>query len=867
VSDTPAQRVASYNRQLYQSIKLALRLPLRRQLLIAVCDDLALRNRIAARLQAELTTVPAHPDPDSSPLRVVSAAASPSGPRVMQPYPRFVSLGLNVNNPNPLLQIAQWLSQNPLPLTPQGTRFPLPHFQILGVERLTRHPLAVQRLFLSYLQGAEEQLAKLESGLLLWVSRPWCRSIQQSAPAFWKWRSGVFEFIGDPTAALPVGEQPEVMRLDAWEAAAMSEGMATRIPPAPLGRPGAALSSQIWDILSQDLAKLDQGIRLDEEPPETNLQLLYQFTRQLSVLLAHAQSAFDTQVLSAVPPSLAAAREDPPAPAAVCRAPKRTKPSPPRPVKEPPSPALARRETPTVSAQEREAIPVGKVKTPKAPVTPGTGGTALAAKGTVAVEAAPAGSRLLTEAPPRRSQPGPASPETPSAVTTAAPPGQRSQVPAALAERVLAIATQPASREDVLPPHSYALQLLHHLEHLHEQQELPRVLVAAYLDLGNFYRDRLEQGEVTPDNLQVAILAYEQVLAWLDEDSTLWSDVLNDLGNFHWMLARHAREPAAIVTYLEQGIRLYRQALASTHPRSQPQTLAMIQNNLGTAYADLARYQEPAHYLHNAIAAYQAALAYRQAETEPLKYAATQNNLGTAYWNLAQYEQPTAHLQQAIAAYSEALRCHDLERDPLGYAMIQNNLGTAYWNLAQHDNPVAFLQLAISAYQVALLYRTPEAAPAAHAATLNNLGTAYWHLANHMQDDATARLAHLHQSIATYEQAIAATTQLQQQTPNAVLAFDRYATHNNLGLAHFQLATDPQTSLEPEAKSDHLEAALVQHLTALQGWESKPELHQAAFSYVVQTVRAFYQECGLAGQNLALSHIPAHLLPQLLPRL
>lgn len=857
MSDTPAQRVASYNRQLYQAIKLAFRLPLRRQLLIAVCDDLALRNRIAARLQAELAVgaPPAESVRGVSPSEKQGAAplANQAGPS----YARFVSLGLNLNNPNPLLQIAQWVNQNPPPLTPQGTRLPLPHFQILGVERLTRQPLAVQRLFLSYLQGAEEQLARLESGLLLWVSRPWCRSIQQTAPAFWKWRSGVFEFIGDPTVALSVSDQPETVLLDSLETEASSP---------VLGNPTATLSHQIWDILSQDLAKLDQATLPGGEPPVANLQLLYQFTRQLSVLLAQAtpQATFDLPVLSATPVSLAQG-EDPPAPTVSRPAPQLPTASAPRP---PQSPAAGlRRDPPPQPRREREKVPVAQAAGARVPVAVVPAGARRLAAVPLTQEEAP-GSRSVSagESHAATASLAPASEETRTMVT-APPASPRSYVPAALTELVLAIATQPASREDVLPPHSHALQLLHHLEHLHEQQELPRVLVAAYLDLGNFYRDRLEQGEVTQANLQAAILAYEQVLAWLDEDSTLWSDVLNDLGNFHWMLARHASEPAAIVTYLEQGIRLYRQALASTHPRSQPQTLAMIQNNLGTAYADLARYQEPAQHLQQAIAAYQAALTYRQAETEPLKYAATQNNLGTTYWNLAQYEQPAVHLQAAIAAYTEALRYHNLEHDPLGYAMIQNNLGTAYWNLAQHDQPQAFLKLAISAYQVALRYRTPEAAPAAHAATLNNLGTAYWHLANHTPTEAEARLAHLRESIATYEQAIAATEQLQQQSPNVGLAFDRYATHNNLGLAHFQLATDPQTELDTPAKSQHLEAALVQHLTALRGWEGKPDLYQAAFSYVVQTVRAFYQECGLAGQNLALSHIPAHLLPQLLPRL
>jgi hypothetical protein len=38
-------------------------------------------------------------------------------------------------------------------------------------------------------------------------------------------------------------------------------------------------------------------------------------------------------------------------------------------------------------------------------------------------------------------------------------------------------------------------------------------------------------------------------------------------------------------------------------------------------------------------------------------------------------------------------------------------------------------------------------------------------------------------------------------------------------------------------------------------------------SYIVKTIRAFYSECGLQGQNLALSKVPGDLLPEILRRL
>jgi hypothetical protein len=36
---------------------------------------------------------------------------------------------------------------------------------------------------------------------------------------------------------------------------------------------------------------------------------------------------------------------------------------------------------------------------------------------------------------------------------------------------------------------------------------------------------------------------------------------------------------------------------------------------------------------------------------------------------------------------------------------------------------------------------------------------------------------------------------------------------------------------------------------------------------VVKTIRAFHNELGIQGQNLALSKVPGHLLPEILPKL
>ncbi len=188
VEDTTSHKVSSWNSQTYQRLKRALSLGLRRQLFLAVCDDLNLRNRLAAKLHAELGT------------------SSAKVPIEAQDYPKLVSLNLNLREPHPLRQIAQWLARQ----KKSDNRCLKPGFQILGVERLTEQPPGIQQLFLRHLQASERHLLSLESTLLLWLPRPWFYNIQQSVPKFWQSHTGLFEFEGEPTPLPPVGSlKPE----------------------------------------------------------------------------------------------------------------------------------------------------------------------------------------------------------------------------------------------------------------------------------------------------------------------------------------------------------------------------------------------------------------------------------------------------------------------------------------------------------------------------------------------------------------------------------------------------------------------------------------------------------------------------------
>ncbi|MEH2076019.1 MAG: tetratricopeptide repeat protein [Nostoc sp.] len=724
MNDTAYNNNSTWNRQVYHRLKLALSLGLRRQLFLAVCDNLHLRNQVAARLHSTL----------AYPVGQVLYRSSNAQENSTPAYPRLVTLRLNLNDPNPIVQINQWLANYPPPIigaskdTP-GRPFPVPAFQIVGVEHLTKQPVATQRLFLHYLRLSEQYFSTqessrfLESNLLLWIPRPWLSAIKQSAPQFWRCRTGVFVFAGEPTPATQAGYPEREKRSGSLDLENIEQSIIDE----------SVSQAELRTVATE--FKFENNSDLPAEIQENGVHQTQEATLQQQEFTNRSGSGNDNQSLSSL-----------------------------------------------------------------------------------------------------------------------------SYVSSELTELVIAtINTNSAQNtEDYLQPQQILLQI----EELHENQVPGEILAEAYHRLGTLYRLRIEQGDSTLENLMVAIIAYQEAISY-DETSSQLPDILNDLGTLYWMLYRTPPNSEEGQTYIEQAIEFYQLALKMMSPQTHSETYARVQNNLGTAYGDLARFSHASENWQQAILAYSEALSYRTADMDSLKYAACQNNLGTAYWHLGQYNQPIVHLKKAIAAYNEALIHYNPEEEPLKYGMIQNNIGTACWNLAQYEQPAQNLQLAINVYSEALKYRTPANVPSACAATQNNLGTAYWHLANLSQTTKQARQNYLQLCISAYEEAI----DLAHSLSGTLLSFDLLASYNNLGLAHYQLVIDKSFNGDKATRSQHLEVALENHLKALKGLSKQPEAYQTTFTYVVKTIRAFHNELGIQGQNLALSKIPSQLLPEILSKL
>jgi tetratricopeptide (TPR) repeat protein len=666
VSDL-AQAFSGFNRQTYLRLRLALGLGLRRQVFLSICDDLALRNQLCQWLVSDLSRDPL---PE---LQQIAGDRPASPPAAI----RLVTLTLKPDQPDLQKQIVDWL-------THRRGRVNLANiaFQIVGIESLTQQSAQVQRQFLNSLRSLGRYHSQLDLNLVLWVNKPWSYNIRHSAPEFWRWQTGLFQFSGEMTPGeMTLGEMT------------LGEIRAIETPPVVADPRNMAQTINLADLLSI------WSPNLDDRELTSRLQSIVQAERAAESTVLPSQS------------------------------------------------------NPSAQSQEPEKNPA---------------------------------------------------------------------------------------------------------------------IADAYRNLGNWYRD------CEPSNpllLTLGIQAYGEAFVRTAYGDVTACDLLNDLGNLYWMRSRYQDNPDELYNDLQSAIDHYQKAVLQTDEFRESARYAMLQNNLGATWGELAQQFDPESHLPASIAAYEASLRHRPLEKFPQQHASTQNNLGTAYWTLAQYQEPLANLLRAIACYDAALKYYSAADHPMPHAMIQNNLGTTYWNLSQcenltqvtHETSQDLLIRAIGAYQIALVHRTPDATPTGYAATENNLGTAYWHLANNAYTDPTSIPDLLDLSINSYHNCLTMVERL-IQSDSPQLSFDPYSTHHNLGAAYYRSVTYSQTSLNTSQQKEALKNALTHHIVAWQGWQQQPDYADAAIDGMAQVLRVTQERFGTQLQAQLLSQIPPQILSQVMPQ-
>ena len=628
--DINAPTISRLNRQIYQRLKQALSLNLRRQIFIAVCDNQQLKQDLAQNLEADLTNT------------IDCAEPQPNNNRHML----FVTLNLNLSNPNPVTQINQWFAENPQ--FQKIEEYQILGFQIIGVENLTKELPVVQWSFITNLKKIAANLSKLESSILLWITKPWLNTIQQSAPEFWNWHTGIFQFEGDPTpitprqkkSSLPNKTKPNsfsplitsspgtntvrpLMALEQKSYSAESKKLQTYLlPPTPQKLPDLPIKHskhqenipqpelELVELANLVLAEISRKSGVEKTPLEK---------RQFQIL----QEIQELNKFQYPSPELVVAYQ-------------------------------------MLGDFYRDRILAGEVSEQSL---------------IIAIRAY----EMVIEWEFENSE----------------NVSQFSVTQISILDILNDLATLywmlsrqiKCSKSDSLVYLERSIILYQmavgeiDLSQKDTYARLQKNLGLAYADLATYQEEQ--------QNWERAVRAYQEAIFYLDKVAAPqdYASTLNNLGAAYWNLAQNTQA----IEHLQGAISAYEKAVDYFTPEIEPMSYAMIQNNLGIAYWNAAQFhvEESETLILKAIDAYLFALKYRTPETFPLGYAATKNNLGTAYWHLANqlegYEIRTQIFREAIATYSQAVTiAQQFSPSQLTFDLLTtyNNIGLAYYQIA-----------------------------------------------------------------------------------------------------------------------------------------------------------------------------------------
>lgn len=793
------------NQEVQNQLKLALQLGLRRQIFVAVCDDLRLMYHIAEAIELEIARETSF-----------SGGAQALSPEQVgaKPSPGLVTLQLNLKDPSPMNQIIAWMRKQPISkMTRRRNVLPvLPNFQFLGVDLLTRKSSSSQWYFLNELQELAQSLPSLEFSLVFWLTRPWCRTIAQSAPEFWSCRTRVFEFAGEPTPTAEINDLPLTnIEPSLKKNSELNKPAKVRnTTPKKSGKPKSTRQKKSpvsGQVSHQNSPKLDSQLDPQLEKTEKSKP-----TADIPAISSIANSANTTSNL----PKLEIMK-----------------------VSDRASKAIANSSNyPQTNGLNYSGIDA----TLQQLITSTFATLEKAANSSQHKHLSVASVRQIVADIEQLSQHQPL--PTLELANAYLALGNLYRVAIARGE------SNATYLKIVIAAYEATIKFRSYLEN--EGNNLGYELIN---DIGNFYwmLSRFD-ANVTEQiaHIEQAIAAYEKSLTKINRDRQreAWAIVQNNLGSMYNELARQ-REP---LKFLQSSIKAYEEVLkyrpnfqeiqqsngTEAEKNAQIQAFAATQNNLATAYWNLAQHQDPLKNIKQAIYAYIQALIALESQINTnespqwfLNYGMIQNNLGTAYWNLAQHENAEDNLQLAIGAYQIALMYRTPNAAPVACAATQNNLGTAYNNLAKHSphhsqDKHNYLKQAIAAYSTAL------------------------EIAENLQKLDGNKTKNVVMSVKP-----------------SLMTFDVLTTHNNLGDAYYQLAIEIDSESESSSAKTNLSHALENHLKAWKGWQEKgqTDLAKNALTHIVQTIKAFYNLFGVEGQNIALSQIPGEILPEVMPRL
>jgi len=258
-----------------------------------------------------------------------------------------------------------------------------------------------------------------------------------------------------------------------------------------------------------------------------------------------------------------------------------------------------------------------------------------------------------------------------------------------------------------------ALESLRNAQRILKPEQWPQEFALAHLSMAQLYLSFPTGDQAGFTNM--AIHACFQALRFYDPWSTPveYAKTLCTLGDAY--MGPHRQN---IAHSLRQSIACHRAAAECGAGRSPARDLGLVYNHLGAAQRRLADEEEEEAYLFEAIESYQRGLHLHDDRHWPLEHASGLNNLGIAYARLAKkVERDFA--RSAARCFERAARLFRQQRSDASYATALANLATA---LRLGATDAAAASKVQTHYEDALAYQHLLSDPRSHRRTATHLG-------------------------------------------------------------------------------------------------------------------------------------------------
>lgn len=217
-----------------------------------------------------------------------------------------------------------------------------------------------------------------------------------------------------------------------------------------------------------------------------------------------------------------------------------------------------------------------------------------------------------------------------------------------------------------------------------------------------------------------------------EDDSQVWGQLHNTLGNVYAALAQMINDPSLY----QKAIDLFNIALESFDQTDSADDWALSHYNRATASQELGRINQDKQLLKTATDGYIDALLVWTKDDNPKEWSDTMFQLGSAFHLYGNLLTGNRTHQKAVVSFKNALTTLDADNHALELAATHNSRGAVLLNLAESEENPGRVEEAIRSYETSLTILMEQQKPF-HLAVLCrvNIATARFALAQ-LNNDA-----------------------------------------------------------------------------------------------------------------------------------